>query len=210
MIGTVGYVLRGATQFYWRIRSRIVFIARRVDWPENLRVLGPLGISALGKISIGQNVTIVSDSRFNRAGINHPTQLVAGSGAELIIGDDTGISGASIYAMERIKIGNHVLIGANCHIYDTDFHPMDWKQRRVSGSPATSPVKIGDDVWLAANVTVLKGVTIGARSVIAAGSVVTSDIPADVLAGGIPARIIKELSAAITVASSIDLTSKES
>ena len=88
MIGTVGYLLRGATQFYWRIRSRIVFIARRVDWPENLRVLGPLGISALGKISIGQNVTIVSDSRFNRAGINHPTQLVAGSGAELIIGDD--------------------------------------------------------------------------------------------------------------------------
>ena len=145
-------------------------------------------------ISIGRNATIVSDSRFNRAGINHPTQLVAGSGAELIIGDDTGISGASIYAMERIKIGNHVLIGANCHIYDTDFHPMDWKQRRVSGPPATSPVKIEDDVWLAANVTVLKGVTIGARSVIAAGSIVTHDIPTDVLAGGIPAVVIKSLS----------------
>jgi len=53
-------------------------------------------------ISIGRNATIVSDSTFNQAGITHPTQLIAGAGAELIIGDDTGISGASIYAMERM------------------------------------------------------------------------------------------------------------
>lgn len=145
-------------------------------------------------ISIGRNATIVSDSTFNQAGINHPTQLIAGAGAELIIGDDTGISGASIYAMEIIEIENHVLIGANCHIYDTDFYPMSWKQRRSSGPPATASVNIEDDVWLAANVTVLKGVTIGARSVIAAVSIVTHDIPTDVLAGGIPAVVIKSLS----------------
>jgi acetyltransferase-like isoleucine patch superfamily enzyme len=179
---------------FWNMRARLQFLVRRVKWPKNLSVLGPMGLSAGGRVLIGENVTIVNDSKYNRAGINHPTQLVAGPGAKLSIGDNTGISGASIYAMESIEIGNHVLVGANCHIYDTDFHPVDWRQRRNSGSPATSPVIIQDDVWLAANVTILKGVTIGARSVIAAGSIVTKDIPPDCLGGGSPAKVIKKLS----------------
>ena len=186
-------MVRNLVLKYWYLRGRISFAFRGVEWPENLKLFGKVGLSAQGQIVIGSNVSIVSDSIFNRAGINHPTQLVAGKGATLVIGDNTGISGASIYALESIEIGKHVLIGANCHIYDTDFHPMDWKQRRVSGEPAKAPVKIEDDVWLAANVTVLKGVTIGARSVIAAGSVVTRDIPSDVLAGGSPAAVIRKL-----------------
>ncbi len=193
MISLLGKFLHRLVKSYWRFRARIQFSIRRVAWPAGLTVLGPLGLSAGGQILIGKNVTIINDSKFNRAGINHPTQLVAGASADLTIGDHTGISGASIYSMECIRIGKHVLIGANCHIFDTDFHPMDWQQRRVSGVPATAPVSIEDDVWLAANVTVLKGVTIGARSVIAAGSIVTSDIPADVLAGGTPAKVIKHL-----------------
>jgi len=186
-------LLRRTILGYWNLRGRVTFAFRRVRWPDNFTLLGKVGLSAQGQITIGSNVSIVSDSIFNRAGINHPTQLVAGKGATLVIGDNTGISGASIYALESIEIGKHVLIGANCHIYDTDFHPMDWKQRRESGEPAKAPVKIEDDVWLAANVTVLKGVTIGARSVIAAGSVVTRDIPSDVLAGGSPAAVIRKL-----------------
>ena len=180
-------------QFFWQVRARVQFLVRRVQWSKNLTVLGPMGLSANGKMLIGEDVTIVNSSTYNRAGINHPTQLVAGAGATLSIGNNSGISGASIYAMEQIEIGNHVLIGANCHIFDTDFHPMDWKLRRQSGPPSTAAVRIGDDVWLAANVTVLKGVTIGARSVIATGSVVTSDIPSDVLAGGVPAKVIRKL-----------------
>lgn len=186
-------LLRWSIFWFWNQRARCQFFLRGVRWPEGLRVMGPIGVSAPGEIVIGKHVSIVGDSTFNRAGINHPTQLVAGVNATLTIGDHTGISGASIYAEQRIEIGKHVLIGANCHIYDTDFHPLNWKERRTSGAPATAPVIIKDDVWLAANVTVLKGVTIGARSVIAAGSVVTKDIPADVLAGGAPAKVIKHL-----------------
>ena len=70
-------------------------------------------------------------------------------------------------------------------------HPLS---RSRGGSPAkTAAVVIGEHVWLAANVTILKGVHIGARSVIAAGSVVTSDIPEDCLAGGIPAKVIRKI-----------------
>jgi acetyltransferase-like isoleucine patch superfamily enzyme len=185
------FLLRSIRCSYWKILARVQFFVRGVRWPRNLKIRGLIGISARGTILLGEQVTIVNNSRYNRAGVNHPTQLVAAKGASLTIGDGTGISGASIYAMESIEIGKHVLIGANCHIYDTDFHPIDWRERRESGDPTTAAVKIEDDVWLAANVTVLKGVTIGARSVVAAGSVVTSDIPADVLAGGVPARVIR-------------------
>ena len=135
----------------------------------------------------------MNESRYNRAGVAHPTQLVAATNAKLVIGDNVGISGASIFAIEAITIGDYVLVGVNCHIYDSDFHSVDWLQRRNSEGTLTAPVVIEDDVWLCANVTVLKGVTIGARSVIAAGSVVTSDIPSDVLAGGVPAKVIKPI-----------------
>ena len=169
-------LIRIAAAAYWCARARTQFFIRGVRWPRKLSVLGPMGLSARGRISIGDNVTIINDSKYNRAGISHPTQLVAGVGAKLSIGSHTGISGASIYAIKQIDVGNHVLIGANCHIYDNDFHPMDWKQRRSDGQPAAAPVKIGDDVWLCANVIVLKGVSIGPRTVVAAGSVVLNDL----------------------------------
>ena len=186
-------LLRLPLFWYWTARARIQFFVRRVRWPINFEVRGNLGLSSLGNIELGSNVTIISDSKHNRAGINHPTQLVAGAGATLKIGDHVGISGASIYCTEAITIGNHVLIGANSKIYDTDFHPIDYLARRANEKPATAPVAIEDDVWLCANVTVLKGVTIGKRAIIAAGSVVTSDIPADHLAGGVPAKVIRRL-----------------
>lgn len=179
------------TECYWGLRARFQFLIRGVKWPQNLQVRGKLGLSSGGVVKIGQNVRIVNDSRFNRAGINHPTQLVAAPGAVLMIGDNVGISGASIYSVNSISIGNFALLGVNCHIYDHDFHPLNFLDRRNSGHCKSEPIVIEDDVWLCANVTVLKGITIGARSVIAAGSIVTSDIPSDSLAGGVPAKVIR-------------------
>ena len=194
MLSRLNHCYRKCLQSYWNARARLQFTIRGVSWPERLNVRGKLGLSALGTIRLGTDITIVNDSKYNRAGINHPTQLVAGAGAMLKIGNHVGISGASIFCVESISIGDHVLIGANSRIYDTDFHPLDYLARRNSELAATAPVVIEDDVWLAANVTVLKGVTIGARSVIAAGSVVTRDIPPDTLAAGSPAKPIRDLS----------------
>ena len=190
---SIAKLIRLPSYYFWHLSARAQFAIRGVKWPKHLTIKGPLGLSAIGRIELGDHITIVNDSKYNRAGINHPTQLVAGRDAILKIGNNVGMSGASIYAESSIEIGDHVLLGANARIYDTDFHPIHF-QDRVAGVPAkTEAVVIGEHVWLAANVTILKGVHIGARSVIATGSVVVSDIPEDCLAGGIPAKVIRKI-----------------
>lgn len=181
--------------FRWNASTRLKFGVYRLAWPKKFSVLGPLGLSVngSGKIQIGHNVRVVNSNQFNRAGINHPTQLVVCDQAQLIIGDHVGISGAAIFSAESIVIGNHVLIGANASIYDTDFHPIDAESRRLNKPAKTSPIVIEDDVWIGASATILKGVRIGNGSVIAAGSIVTRDIPPNVLAAGVPARVIRVL-----------------
>lgn len=90
-----------------------------------------------------------------------------------------------------IHIGKHTLIGPNCQLY-TPSHPMDYVARRKQQEYA-HPITIGDDCWLCGNVTVCPGVTIGDRCIIAAGSVVTRDIPSDSMAAGNPAQVKKRL-----------------
>ncbi|GAB2546679.1 sugar O-acetyltransferase [Rufibacter soli] len=90
-----------------------------------------------------------------------------------------------------ITIGNRTLLGPNVQIY-TAMHPMN-HQERATGLEFAKPISIGEDVWLGGSVVVCPGVTIGDRSVIGAGSVVTKDIPADVFAAGNPCRVIRSL-----------------
>ncbi|MDO3628846.1 acyltransferase [Mucilaginibacter sp. BT774] len=113
--------------------------------------------------------------------------------AKLIIHDNCGFSGVSIYCSTSIAIGQFVLCGGNVSIWDTDFHPLDFRDRRqdLSNKINSSPIVIGDDVFIGANSIILKGVTIGNRSIIGAGSVVTKSIPEDEIWAGNPARFIK-------------------
>ena len=89
----------------------------------------------------------------------------------------------------KIKIGADTFIGPNCGLY-TAVHPTNAKDR-VAGKEWARPITIGNGVWLGGNVVVLPGVTIGDRTVIGAGSVVTKDIPPDTVAVGNPCRVIK-------------------
>jgi len=148
-----------------------------------------------GRIVIGNNVRISNKLSENPAGIAHRTVLVALDKTILSVGDHSGLSGVTLYGRENITIGKHCLLGANCSIYTTDFHPLSAQDRinRAHGMTASAPVFLEDSVWLCANVIVLKGVTIGRGSVIAAGSIVTRDIPRNVLAAGVPAKVIKQL-----------------
>ena len=123
------------------------------------------------------------------------------------IGSFTLLNGAIIMAEERVEIGSHCLISWNVGIADSDFHPLDPPQRRadaealapfMKGRPARPPIRarpviIADNVWIGMNSTILKGVTIGENSVVAAGSVVTKPVPPNVVVAGNPAVITKEL-----------------
>lgn len=108
-------------------------------------------------------------------------------------GDNIFINNNFVVVSEkRVKIGNNALIGTNVEITDSDFHNVI-PSKRFGGEHFTAEVEIKNNVWLGSNVKILKGVTIGENSVIANGSIVTKSIPANVVAGGIPAKVIKQI-----------------
>ena len=123
------------------------------------------------------------------------------------VGDYTLLNGALIMAEERIEIGSYCLISWNVGIADSDFHPLDPAARRqdalalapyLKNRPPrpeirTAPVLIRDNVWIGMGAVILKGVTIGENSVVAAGAIVTRDVPPNTVVAGNPARVVKEL-----------------
>ena len=96
-----------------------------------------------------------------------------------------------ILAGNNVTFGDNVLIGPDCGIYAAG-HPLDVEQRNA-GLEYAHPIHIGNNVWIGGGVKIMSGVTIGDNTVIAAGSVVTKDIPSNVLAGGVPCRVIRKL-----------------
>lgn len=156
-----------------------------------------LQVHRQSRLNIGTNASFRSSAYSNPLGVNHACILCTWTPkAVLSIGDEFGMTGGSIVCAENISIGNRVFMGANSIISDTDFHPIEAairNERPADG--ATAPITIGDDVFIGMNCLILKGVTIGNGSVIGAGSVVSRDIPAGVIAAGNPAKVIRELNA---------------
>lgn len=115
--------------------------------------------------------------------------------ASIEVGSGSYINNGFVAIAEHtlIRIGRNALIGTNVEIYDSDFHGLHRDRRTISDPSLAEPVIISDNVFLGSNVKVLKGVSIGAGSVVANGSIVASDIPADVVAGGIPARVLRSI-----------------
>lgn len=153
-----------------------------------------INISRNSHVEIGDQFRCVSNSEIAIDGM--VSRIIVHTGAELYIGHHSGISNTSIHCYSKIHIGNHVNIGANCLIMDTDFHSLDWKIRMSEDDTMRklcSPIIIENNVFIGARCIILKGVTIGSRSIIAAGSVVTKNIPPDCVAGGNPCKIIKYL-----------------
>ena len=147
-------------------------------------------------VSIGENVAMVSHSAFTALGVARPCILrTLTPQATISIGKNTGLSGAVICAASSVFIGNECLFGADVMVADTDFHPLEPKNRRFADLAAVRAerVEIGDNVFIGARCIILKGVTIGANSVIGAGSLVVSDIPSGVVAAGVPARVLRQI-----------------
>lgn len=142
--------------------------------------------SCYGYIEMGANSKIeVNDSFF----IHSNCDVLLHKNAELFLGSGYINKGCRIRSHHKITIGNGVAIGENFYIIDDDYHKV-LNEDHIKQYDKT--IKIGNKVWIGANVTVLKGVTIGDGAVIAAGSVVNKDIPPNTLAGGVPAKVIKE------------------
>ena len=145
------------------------------------KLFGRLKIDNRGFLSIGDRFSIIGRVR-----------LTSEPGARFTIGNSVFINdGSTLESRHRIEIGHRVLIGCDVRVMDTDYH--DLIDHTKPGKCA--PVIIEDDAWIGARCLVLKGVTIGKGAVVAAGSVVTGDVPPQTLFGGNPARFIKRLDA---------------
>lgn len=184
---------------WWNLTVIPALRAAGVVIAEKVHIQGrPIVSLASGsRIQIGARCVLCSDSQVNALGINHPVVLrTLRPGAEIVIGEDTGMSGGSICAASSIRIGAGCLIGANVTLADTDFHAINPVNRRYNKNPdeiAVTPIVIEDNVFIGADVFVLKGVTIGKNSVVGAGAVVTRDVPANSIAVGNPARVAKRI-----------------
>jgi acetyltransferase-like isoleucine patch superfamily enzyme len=149
--------------------------------PLSVRLVGRVRLRGDGDVEFGQGVTLTGDIV--------PLDFVCYKGARLSIGGHTFINyGSSITAYKQVKIGRHCLLGHHLLIVDRNEHGVE--QREVA--PPAAPVIIEDHVWIGSHTIILPGVCIGRHAAIGAGSVVTRDIPANCLAVGNPARVVRQ------------------
>lgn len=184
---------------WWNLTVIPSLRATGVEIAEKVQMQGRpiVTLARHSRIQIGARCVLCSDSQFNAVGINHPIVMrTLRQGAEIVIGEDTGMSGGSICAASSIRIGAGCLIGANVTLADTDFHAIGPSNRRYNNNPdeiAVAPIVIEDNVFIGADVFILKGVTVGKNSVIGAASVVTRDVPKNSVAVGNPARVVRRI-----------------
>ncbi|TFC33952.1 acyltransferase [Cryobacterium sp. TMT2-42-4] len=175
---------------------------RGVQAPQSVQLHGRVRVFACpgSRVSLGENVILNASARRNTLEARGPILIRTTNGrAQLLIGNDTGMTSMTISASQEIVIGDRVLIGAGVIITDSDHHvvrPPIGVSRRFLPMPAPvigDRVVIEDDVFLGARSIVLKGVRIGTGSVIGAGSVVSRSIPPGSIAAGNPCRVIGKI-----------------
>jgi UDP-3-O-[3-hydroxymyristoyl] glucosamine N-acyltransferase len=173
-------IIKNNFKYFIHPSSQINLSGGNLILNDSMRVAEPF----VGMLEMGRN------SQINVKGV-----FSVYSGMHIILRDDAVLNLGSGYINRHVKIrcyskisiGEGVAISENVTIWDSDAHVILGKE-----TESTQPVWIGDHVWIGNNVTILKGVTIGDNAVIAAGAVVNRDIPPNCLAGGVPAKVIKE------------------
>ena len=151
------------------------------------------------QLRLGASFKMNNGIRHNRIGRQQPCFFIANNGGRIVIGDNVGMSSTAIHCNLSIRIGNNVRIGGNTVIYDTDFHSLNIEsrigERESIANVLRKEVVIGDNVFIGAHCTILKGVTIGDNSIVGAGAVVAKSIPPNEIWAGNPARFIRSITA---------------
>jgi len=181
------------------VRSKLSLSVQSCPYGKKFATSGLCSFKARTRdsIEIGNNVRLLAGWRSNRVGLKRMLLLQTFDEGQISIGDQSGCSSVVISSRSRISIGKHVNVGGNAVLIDHDFHALDPLERRLpaneqEASVRTSPIEIGDDVFIGTNSIILKGVSLGARSIVAAGSVVfKGEYPPDSLLQGNPATVVK-------------------
>ena len=184
---------------------KLVMKMTKTKYGKNLLLKGVPVIFNKGgaTLKIGNHVTIKSNFLSNLVGLYSRTIIVTRAPEAVIeIGDNVGISGATIYARKGIYIGENTCIGGNCKILDNDFHPIDMEDRikllnDVHGGDSnlipSREIRIGKNCFLGCNSIILKGTVLGDGCVVGAGAVVAGKFEDNCVIVGNPAKVIKKL-----------------
>ncbi len=205
----IARLLRAPRRFrmiYYICFNRLKFRLNDVKFGRNMQVYTKFFLNKApgSKISIGDDFIYTNGDAFNPLCRNIcGCMYTAFPHSQITIGNGTGISSACLWANSSITIGNHVNIGGDCILMDSDAHNLDYRVRKAKGEKGkmsedvltakTAPIVIEDDVLIGTRCIILKGVTIGARSVIGSGSIVTKSIPSDCIAAGNPCKVIRSI-----------------
>ena len=188
--------LRQIFYIHW---NRIKFYICRIQFGCSMQVYNKiyLNIHPSAQVTIGSNFVFTNGANFNPLCRNIRGSIYAEQNSQINIGNNVGISSACIWAKSSITIGNYVKIGGDCILLDTDAHNLNYSIRRDKSrdifTAKSKPIIIEDDVLIGTRCIILKGVTIGAHSIIGSGSVVTKSIPPNCIAAGNPCKVIKEI-----------------
>jgi acetyltransferase-like isoleucine patch superfamily enzyme len=194
------YVVGSALTDRWATTARQWLLADTAALDPACRIYRSASLESLGgdpgAIRIGANTHV-------RANL-----LVLARGGRISVGDWCYLGeGTRLWSASEIVVEDRVLIAHGCDIHDWNAHPIDARERhdhyrrmleqghsREADNVGNAPIRIREDAWIGFGSTILKGVTIGARSVVASRSLVLDDVPDDTLVGGIPARPMRTLS----------------
>jgi len=177
---------------------KILWRLTKVNYGKQLSLKGvPVIFNKKGaKLIIGDDCVIKSSFLSNLVGLYSRTIIVTRvEGAKIEIGNNVGISGATIYARKSITIGDNTNIGGNVKILDNDFHPIEVEARLADDKEkiGTRPIEIGKNCFIGCNALILKGTRLGDNCVVGAGAVVCGKFEANSVIAGNPARVIRKL-----------------
>ncbi len=200
--------LRDCLDMPWKVRleveriaaaplARLVFALAGVRYGRRWRLYGVpiLQRHRRSTMVLGDGLQLRCSRISNPLSPWHPTILATRcAGSVIEVGRDVSMTGGTICAVQLVRIGDRVSIGANCTIADSDFHPLGAEARACQSEGGESaPIVIEDDVFIGMQSVVLKGVRLGAGCVVGACSVVTRDVPAGAVVAGNPARVVGEV-----------------
>lgn len=166
---------------YYKLRY-----GKRVQFGKRVIINHRFKLRGKGKLLIGDDVRMWAHEEKNRFQFYSPNALI-------VIGPGSGLNGVFCHAYNSITIGKNCMIGS-ATLMDTDFHTFDDPTHILYGNPLSKPIVIGDGTWLAGQCVILKGVTIGKKSVVGFRAVVTKSFPDNVVVAGNPAKVVKEVS----------------
>lgn len=184
---------------------KIVMKGTHVKYGKNLLLKGvPVIFNKKGALlHIGDNCTIKSSFLSNLVGLYSRTIIVTRAPeSEIVIGNNVGISGTTIYARKKIVIGDNTCIGGNSKILDNDFHPIEMEERNRlltdpnGGNSELIPAReilIGKNCFIGCNSIILKGTVLGDGCVVGAGAVVSGKFEDHCVIAGNPAKVIRKL-----------------